>query len=181
MKTRLAILAAWLWAALSTRAETVVASPDGRFSVKAGPIIELVDAAGQPLIPLDKDTAKVRQLEVSWSPDSQRVVLLEKTDRGSVVLAAWQTGAAWHKAFQIDPMPGLTELVTRSGSRLVSERRSLGHWLSEKAITMAGELRFADGSRHAYRYTLEFVSRPTPLDWGDYEAGAILGTDYQFE
>ena len=93
MKTRLAILAAWLLAALSARAETVVASPDGRFSVKAGPTLELVDAAGQPLIRLDQDTSDVRQLEVSWSPDSQRVVLLEKTDRGSVVLAAWQTGA----------------------------------------------------------------------------------------
>jgi hypothetical protein len=181
MKTRLAILAAGLWAALSTRAETAVASPDGRFSVKAGPIIEVIDAAGQPLMLLDKDTANVRQLEASWSPDSQRVVLLEKTDRGSMVLAAWQTGSTWHKTLQTDPMPGLPELVTRSRSRLVSERRSLGRWLSEKAITMAGELRFADGSRHAYRYTLEFMSSPIPLDRGDYEEGAIIGTDYQFE
>ena len=180
MKTRLAILTAWLLAALSARAETV-ASPDGRFSVQAGPTLEVVDAAGQQLILLDKDTARVRQLEVSWSPDSHRVVLLEKTDHGSVVLAAWQTGATWHKAFQTDPMPGLTELVTRSGSRLVSERRTLGHWLSEQAITMEGELRFADGSRHAYRYTLEFVSRPTPLERGGDEEGAIIGTHYQFE
>jgi hypothetical protein len=134
-----------------------------------------------PLIPLEKDTSRVRQLEVSWSPDSHRVVLLEKTARGSVVLAAWQTGAAWRKAFQTDPMPGLTELVTRSGSRLVSERRSLGHWLSEEAITMEGELRFADGSRHAYRYTLEFVARPTPLERGGGEEGALIGADYHFE
>lgn len=180
MKTRCAIFAAWLLAALSARAETV-ALPDGRFSVQAGPGLDLVDAAGQRLILLDQDTSRVRQLEVSWSPDSQRVVLLEKTDRGSVVLAAWQAGAAWRKAFQTGPMPGLTELVTRSGSHLVSERRTLGHWLSETAITMAGELRFADGSRHAYRYTLTFVPSPAPLNRGDDQEGAIIGTDYQFE
>jgi hypothetical protein len=46
---------------------------------------------------------------------------------------------------------------------------------------MEGELRFADGSRHAYRYTLEFVSRPTPLERGGDEEGALIGTDYHFE
>ena len=46
---------------------------------------------------------------------------------------------------------------------------------------MAGELRFADGGRHTYRYTLKFVSSPTPLGRGDDEQGAIIGTDYQLE
>ena len=78
-------------------------------------------------------------------------------------------------------MPGLSELVTRSGGRLVSERRSLGHWLSEKAITMEGELYLSDGGRHAYRYTLEFESRPTPLERGGDEEGAIVGTNYHYE
>jgi hypothetical protein len=103
MKTRLATLAAGLSVALAARAE-IVAAANGHFSVQVGSTLEVVDVAGQPLILLDQNTARVRQIEVSWSPDSHRVVVLENTDRGSVVLAAWQMGATWHKAFQTDPM-----------------------------------------------------------------------------
>jgi hypothetical protein len=39
----------------------------------------------------------------------------------------------------------------------------------------------SDGSRHAYRYTLEFVSSPAPLDRDGDEEGAIIGTHYHFE
>jgi hypothetical protein len=161
-----------------------IPSPDGRYRVQVGATVEVVDSSGQSVLLVDKDVAGVQRVEVSWSPDSSRVVVAENFGRGSGIFAAWREGPAWHKTLESDEdQAGVIKAAQRQGlGRLVADQRTLGNWVSTNALTVKGEMTFSGGKRAAYTYTLEFEASPRGnLDRGGYEEGVIRGRNFRSE
>jgi hypothetical protein len=183
MRIQLGILtacAAWLLT-VSAQAGSLP-SPDGRYTLITQPIVQVVDSSGATVLVLDNDTAGVRHIESTWSPDSKRVVVAEDYDRGSGVLAAWRQGNAWHRAVESDSdvAPFLQGFERRGLGRLTSEHRGLAsEWDSDRAIGVHGELIFQGGRRVPYAYVLHFTAGGGRLSRGGYEEGAIKGADYR--
>jgi hypothetical protein len=65
-----------------------------------------------------------------------------------------------------------------ASGRLSAEHRRLGEWLDPDRIAIRGELIFSQQKRVPYAYTLVFMDRPTRLDPGGFEEGAVKGIGY---
>src|SRR5260370_16290734 len=166
--------------ALSSQARNIP-SPDGRFAIRAESAIELLDSAGKPMLDLNKHTAGDTKVEVAWSADSRRLAIVETSGRGSDIVAAWRDGEVWHKTIEMDAdQAGMIQQAQREfGGRLVSERRTLGSWISGNAVKVHGEMTFTGGRKCAFAYTLEFGHGPIHLSRAGYEDGAVVGTQFQ--
>jgi hypothetical protein len=171
--------AALLLTTLSVKASPVP-SPDGRFAIETGAGLDLVDSEGRPVMLLTRSLNGSERVEVSWSPDSRRVVIVTRTARGSAVLGAWHDASAWHKTIQTDDLPDLKRLTSKNGD-LEAEQRSLGDWTSPDTITVRGALLFHNGKSLQYRYLLKFSTTTVSLDRGGFEEGAMRGVDYQVQ
>jgi hypothetical protein len=158
-------------------------SPDGEFDVKVGASVTLEDATGKTVLVLDRDTRGIRKIDLNWSDDSRKVVVVENAGRGSSVLAAWREGATWHKTLELDSdLAGVTARAQAlRGGRLVSENRSAGQWISPNEVTIFGDMLFSSGAHAQYSYTLRFTTGPTRIDRGGYEEGAIKGVNYRHD
>jgi len=172
--------AALMLTALSVHARNVT-SPDGRFAVRAEAEILLIDSAGEPLLTLIRNTAADTRVEVAWSTDSRRVVIVENTARSCDIIAAYQDAGVWHKTIELDSDQAalIRQAQLDVGGRLVSEQQTLGQWVSETAVQVHGTMTFSSGHHVAYQYVLEFGTGPGRLDRGGYEEGVIRGVRYQ--
>src|SRR5689334_2054911 len=102
MKLQIQIMCGALFiGALAARANTIP-SPDGQYHVTTGRTVEVTDVTGQPVLELVRDTNGAKRIEVAWSPDSMRLVVVEDYARGSGVFAAWHAGSTWHKSIEDD-------------------------------------------------------------------------------
>jgi hypothetical protein len=157
-----------------------VVSPDKQFALKAEAALTIVDSSGQPVLTLVKDTAGDSKVEVQWSPDSKRIVVVETSGRGSDIVAAWRDGNVWHRTIELDADQSnmLMQAQNRFG-RLVAEHRTLGSWVSQNAIKVNGVMIFGGGLKRSFTYILEFGHGPIHLSRGGYEDGAIVGRDFQ--
>jgi hypothetical protein len=196
MKTTLFITAAMCAAALSHARD--IASPDGKYVVRAEATISLIDVkSGQTLLVLSNNTAGATRVEVAWAPDSRKVAMVEDWPRGSAVFAAWTDTPeqtlldqgmsrprpdVWHKTLQADADEKaiIHQAEQEFGGRLVSENRVFAGWLSPDAIRVKGEMHFSSGKSCAYQYTLHFLTNGVGhLDKGGYEEGVIVGRDHK--
>jgi hypothetical protein len=178
MKTQLLYAAASILLAVASQAKDV-RSPDGRFAVRAEATILLVDASGASILTLVRDTSGDAKAEVAWSPDSQHVVVVENSVRGSGIVAAWKD-EGWHKTIELDQdQAGIVQAEqAKFHSRLVSEHRKLAGWISPSEVAVRGELIFSSGGKYTYGYALVFRPGPGQLDRGGYEEGELIGKDY---
>jgi hypothetical protein len=172
--------AALLLTALSVNPTTVF-SPDRQFAVAVGSDLTIVDSSSQPLLTLVQNTAGDTSIQVGWSPDSQRVVVVETSGRGSDIVAAWREDNTWHRTIELDG--DLAQVIRQGeqarGGRLVADTRTLGGWISNNALQVHGEMTFSGNQKYDYSYTLEFVHGPTTLSHGGFEDGAIVGRNFQ--
>jgi hypothetical protein len=179
MKTQLLYAAASILLAVASQAKDV-RSPDGRFAVRAEANILLVDASGASILTLVRDTSGDAKVEVAWSPDSQHVVVVENSVRGSGIVAAWKD-QAWHKTIELDQDQAAIVQAEQAQfhGRLVAEHRKLTGWISPSEVAVKGEMTFSSGGKYTYGYTLVFRPGPGRLDWGGYEEGELIGKDYR--
>lgn len=175
-----AATATFLLAALAGKATTVV-SPDRQFGLQAETDLTIVDASGQPLLTLVPNTAGDTSIQVGWSPDSQRVVVVETSGRGTDIVAAWREDNTWRRTIELDSdLAGIISQGEQArGGRLVAETRTLGGWISNNAVQVNGQMTFSGNQQYNYAYTLEFVHGPTTLSRGGFEDGAIVGRNFQ--
>jgi hypothetical protein len=157
-------------------------SPDGQFLIRAGDSLVVQNAAGEPVLVLTK-MGGAKQVQVAWSPDSQRVVVITNFGEGSAVFGAWREGNTWHKTLELDSdLSPVTKAIQSNGGRVVSESRSLGQWIARDAVTVRGEMISRGNKSWLYTYTLHFASggsQSYTLDRGGYEEGALVGKDFQ--
>ena len=106
MKRKLLILVfvAVLWSVASQAKD--VRSPDGQFAVRAEKAITLVDAGGNEILTLVKDTTGDQKIEVAWSPDSRHVLIVEGGARDSSIVAHGETRLGTKRSIW---MPGRRE------------------------------------------------------------------------
>jgi hypothetical protein len=156
-------------------------SPDGRFTLVTLPSVRVVDASGATVLVLQKNTIGMRHVESSWSPDGRRVVVVEDFDRGSGLVVGWRQGGNWHRGIESDSAAErfVQGLESQGLGRLVIEHRSLGDWISDNAISVRGEMVFANGQRVSYGYELRFVASSGSLSRGGYEQGVLKATGYR--
>lgn len=158
-------------------------SPDGKYAIRAEAEVSLVDASGQVLLVLARETSSVQKVEVLWSPDSRKVALVEGYLRGSVVIGAWVDQAVWRKTIQVDQdqVPIVRRAEKTVGGRLTKEERSFNGWASMSAINVKGTMVLGGSRICHYGYVLEFkTNEPGKLDRGGFEEGVIVGKDYKF-
>jgi hypothetical protein len=183
MKTALFLGAcsAWLWLHVASASAGSLPSPDGRYTLITQPIVRVVDASGDTVLVLDPDTAGLRHIESSWSPDGRRVVVVEDFNRGSGVLAAWREGNAWHRAVESDRgyKSFVQALEHRGLGQLVIEHRGLSEWVSNDSIRVHGDLVFRGDHHVPYAYVLHFTEGSGTLSRGGYEQGVLKGTGYR--
>lgn len=172
--------AAFLLSTSATKAITVV-SPDRRFALEVGSDLTIVDSSGQPVLTLVQNTAGDTNIAVAWAPDSQRVVVVETSGRGTDIVAAWCDANTWHRTIELDEdLAGVIRQGEQAcGGRLIADKRTLAEWVSNDAIRVNGEMTFSGNHRYNYTYTLTFVHGPITLSRGGYEDGAIVGRDYR--
>ena len=179
MKRQTLYAAAGILLAVSSQAKDVH-SPDGRFAVRAEASISLVDAAGNQLLTLVRDTSGDAKVEVAWSPDSKHVVVVENGERvGSGIVAAWKD-EVWHKTIEPESQEGalIQAQQAKFHGRLVSEHRKLNGWITASEVAVQGDMTFSSGAKYRYGYTLAFRQVPGRLDRGGYEEGQLIGKDY---
>lgn len=172
--------AALMLIALSSYARDI-RSPDSRFAVRAESAIDLVDSSGETILTLVSDTRGDKKVEVQWSPYSNKVIIVETSGRGSDIVAGFLDGGVWHKTIQLDDdQVVMVRAAEREvGSHIVSERRSLGSWVSQEALQVNGEMTFAGGRKRAFRYILEFRPHaPIQMSRAGYEDGALIGKEF---
>jgi hypothetical protein len=174
----LTAFATLLLTTFSVRADQI-ASPDRKAGVVTGQSIRVVDASGKELV-LDRDTTGMQRAQVSWSPDSRRVVVAENFGRGSGIFGAWRDGKSWHKAVQsdADAREVIRKAESLGGGRVVAEQRYVQDWINPDECTVIGTMTLSNGRKVAYTYKLRFTSGPVSLSKGGYEEGAIKGDDY---
>lgn len=155
-------------------------SPDGRFAIRAESAISLVDSSGEQILNLVRNTAGDTKVEVAWSPDSKHVVVVESSQRGSGIVAAWRD-ETWHKTLEMDEdQAGIVQQKqTQFGGRLIAEHRKLAGWITPTEVQVKGEMIFSGGRKFEYGYTLAFRPGPGRLDRGGYEEGELIGKDYR--
>ena len=170
--------AALLLTAFSSSARDL-RSPDGRFAVRAESAISLIDSSGEQILTLARNTAGDTKVEVAWSPDSRRVIVVESSQRGSGIVAAWRD-ETWHKTLEMDEdQAGIVQQKQMQfGGRLIAEHRKLAGWITPTEVQVKGEMMFIGGRKYDYGYTLAFKPGPGRLDPGGYEEGELIGKDY---
>ena len=179
MKRKLLILifAAVLWSVASQAKD--VRSPDGQFAVRTEKAITLVDAGGNEILTLVKDTTGDQKIEVAWSPDSRHVLIVEGGARDSAIVGAWRD-EAWHKTIDMDAwQEGIGRKHSDQRNRMAAEHRKLAGWLTPSEAAVQGEMLFRDGTKLHYSYILAFQPVPGHLDRGGYEEGQLIGKDYR--
>lgn len=160
-----------------------VDSPDGRFTVMAGKDVAIENRlAGDTVFVIDVQAQGVERVEVSWSLDSRRVVVVEDYGRGSAVFGAWVDGAGWHKGIQPDADQSMVfRLLRHEGENqatLVNEHRTLGNWTYPDAIRVHGVLTFQNRQSVDYAYVLRFLSGSGGMSRGGFEKGTLTGINY---
>jgi hypothetical protein len=171
---------AFLLTALSLKAVTVV-SPDQQFALEVGNDLTIVDSSHQSVLTLAQNTAGDINIQVGWSPDSQRVIVVETSGRGSDIMAAWIEDGVWHRTIELD-----SDLITvirqgkqALGGRYIADKRTLGGWISNTAIQVHGQMTFSGNRMYDYTYTLDFVNGPITLSPGGFEDGKLVGHNFQ--
>jgi hypothetical protein len=156
-------------------------SPDQKWSVTTGQSVVLADSSGSPVLTIDNNAAAAHLVQVLWSPDSKRVVVVEDYGRGSGLLAAWFDGKTWDKTLQKDEdgAAAIKQAQGSAGGRLQAEARLAKSWIDEKSVLIQGELHFSNGNSRSYHYILEFTDQPGKRDKGGYLEGVIKGTHYE--
>jgi hypothetical protein len=177
-----------LLTALLSRA-TTIPSPNLRW---------LVDYANNSIQVIDQgiETPRVvcivvgdTNVDIKWSPFSDKVVVLETGDKGrSDIVAAWVDKpkdilheSVWHKSVEMDKDQDkmIDQAERKFGGKFVSQTRTLGSWVSENAIQVKGELTFTNGRKCGFTYILEFGQGPVHVSPAGFEVGAIVGKDFQ--
>jgi hypothetical protein len=182
MKIKLGIISAFsalFFAAPCLQAKSFP-SPDGKFAIETDSGIDVLDSSGNPVMLLTRSLAGSKRVEVSWSPDSRRAVIVTRAERGSAVLAAWYDGSGWHKTIETDQMPELKRLIAQNGP-LVAEQRAPGSWQAPHLVEITGALLFKNGKSVHYSYLLSFSTMSVSLDRGGFEKGMIHGMQYRID
>ncbi|MBV8215881.1 MAG: hypothetical protein JOZ08_21900 [Verrucomicrobia bacterium] len=157
-----------------------VASPNGQYSLTGGTAARVVEH-GAAIFTVVDDMQGVKHLDVSWSPDSSRVVVAVDFVRGSYIYAAYLQDGKWQRALEVDPQSiydDLTKQVGASG-RVVKDLRAPGNWLDNRRLTVNGKLTFSSQQQVAFSYTLTFTDAPTQVSRGGFNEGAIKGEDFR--
>ena len=156
-------------------------STDHKWSVTTGQSVVLADASGAPVLTIDNNAAAVHLVQVLWSPDSKRVVVVEDYGRGSGLFAAWFDGKTWDKTVQTDEdgAAAIKQALSAAGGRLQAEARLARSWIDEKSVLIEGEFHFSSGASREFHYILEFTDSGGKRDRGGYLEGVIKGTHYE--
>lgn len=149
-----ALLASLALTALAGRADDFV-SPNRRFMVRTGSVIEITDRSGKPLVQLVGSTKGLERIRVSWSPDSKRVAVAANERCDCKVIGAWQQGPVWGKALQSEAYPQLGTLIALNGP-LQCKQNNVLQWVSSDTVLMNGLLIFGNGNSYVYKYRLKF-------------------------
>jgi hypothetical protein len=162
----------------TTHRETI--APNGSYVLEIRDQIQLVDQSGLSLLTFTKSLDGVQSVDAKWSIDSRRIVVVINYFRGAVIEAGYFDGSSWRKTLEPDTDLPVTDLARQGGAsgRLSAEHCRLGEWLDPDRITVRGELIFSQQKRLPYAYTLVFMDRPTRLDPGGFEEGAVKGIGY---
>lgn len=156
-------------------------SPDKTARIEAEESIRLFDEKNRTSILLVPSTRGTSEIEVSWSPDSRKVVIAQDFARGSVIYGAWFDGENWHKTIQTeqDFVPIVRIVERLSHSTVDSESRNFAGWMGSSAVRVKGTLRLRDGKTVVYEYRLEFGAQAGRYDRGGYEEGVITSSEYK--
>src|SRR5260370_28945540 len=147
--------AALLLTAFSSNARDL-RSPDGRFAVRAESAISLIDSSGKQILTLVRNTAGDTKVEVAWSPDSRRVIVVESSQRGSGIVAAWRD-ETWHKTLEMDEdQAGIVQQKQMQFGRLIAEHRKVAGWITPTEVQVKGEMMFSGGRQYDSGYPLTF-------------------------
>jgi hypothetical protein len=138
------------------------ASYDGKWTVEG---FSIVNAQGETAFAW-KDFGATQRIDmiVSWSPDSQRVVLLDQFNRGAALYAAELLNGVWrnvHNRVNLNPLE-ITFIPPLKESRV--NRVNLGQWVSTTAIQIQDHFLVTDIDMHR--------DGPVEAHWQD--ATAIL-------
>jgi hypothetical protein len=163
----------------STVAENV-ASPNGQYALASGAAVKIVEH-GAAIFTVVDDMQGVKRLDVSWSPDSSRVVIAVDFVRGSYIYAAYFQDGKWQRALEVDPQSVYDALTKQAGAagRVVKDLRAPGNWLDNRRLTINGKLTFSSEQQVAFNYTLTFADASTQLSRGGFNEGAIKGEDFR--
>jgi len=156
-----------------------VTSPNGQYVLTGDTAVRIVKH-GAAIFTVVDDMQGVRRLNVSWSPDSSRVVVAVDYVRGSYIYAAYLQDGKWQRALEIDPQSIYDDLAKQVGAsgRVVKDLRAPGNWLDNRRLTVNGKLTFSSQQQVAFNYTLTFTDAPTQLSRGGFNEGAIKGEDF---
>ena len=94
-------------------------SPDQKWSVTSGQSVILADASDTLVLTLNNNAAAAHLVQVLWSPDSKRVVVVEDYGRGSGLFAAWFDGKTWDKTLQKDEAGAAVSIARQRQSILI--------------------------------------------------------------
>jgi hypothetical protein len=157
-----------------------VASPNGQYVLEGGTTAKIVEN-GNAIFTVVDDMQGVEHLDVKWSPDSCRVVVAADFVRGTYVYAAYLQEGKWQRTLEVDPPSLYDDLAKQAGAwgRVVRDLRTLGNWLDNKRIKVAGELTFSSQQQIAFDYILTFTDAPTQVSRGGFNEGAVKGEDFR--
>ena len=169
------------------RASGLADSPDGKWSIqttreKTLPAVALLNSGGRPQVVIDRDTTGSKRLTAGWSPDSQKVVLLDQAPLGSGITAAWYDGTRWHASVESDSDLEQAQQLARSqgiNGQLKAEQRTLGNWISGDTVQIQGTLRYLGGQEFSYSYNLQIVPGSYPMNRGGFETGGLKATAFR--
>lgn len=145
MKTQtLAILGAL---AITAQARDIWA-PDKSALIEAGSSVALVD--GKTDLTLIHNANLAKKIEVSWSPDSKKVLVIESFARGSGVFGAYHDNYGWHKVSE--PDSDMAKIAGESNGGIIAESRSLKEWNE-----IQGDMTFRNGRCKRFKYSLRWT------------------------
>jgi hypothetical protein len=169
------------------KAAKLVTAPDGRWSIQitnleSKPAIAIFNSSGRPVVIVDRDTTGSTQFAAKWSPDSNKVVLLDQAPLGSGITAAWFDGTKWHAT--VEPDSDLSQAEALANSQGITgdvkaEERTLGDWISPDTIQIRGKLRYLGGKQFPYSYNLQIIPGSYTTNRGSFETGGLKASHFQ--
>lgn len=175
MKTPVALLA---FAALPAVASDFN-SPNQRSSVQANDAVSVSDQ-GQTALVLDPQPQGVKSLDVSWSPDSTRVLVVENYPKGSAVIGAWKDAGGWHKSVQ-ESARVMKGIKGTAGVSVTTESRLVEDWPLSDCARVRWDVRFSNGTSIRYVYLLRFTPNLSPPNRGGFTPNALTAARYDLE
>jgi hypothetical protein len=162
-------------------------SPDGKWRIQSvsqdkRPVIAICDAAGKPVVVIDRDINGSQGISAKWSGDSKGVVVLDQARLGSGISAAWFDGAKWHATVESDSDVDRAEELAKNhgaGGVVKAEDRTLGDWISQDTIQVHGMLHCLSGEKFSYSYDLQIVPGSYSLNRGGFETGGLKASNFR--